>query len=282
LRIVRAVTDFFGIDVGTQLAPLIATDKPPRLVTRRLEVQRTEFDGMAVWTLLPPSPSGKVVIALHGGAYVVQPTVMHWSDYALMSRQTEATIVVPIYPLAPYSTAHEVVPRIADLITAQIERHAPRTVSVYGDSAGGGLALAASQVLVRRRSATPARMVLISPWLDVSMTNPAIQGVDDPALDCESMQRSGRLWAGDLEPTDPLVSPVYGTLTGVPPTAVYSGTLDLLNPDVLRLQEIASRTPGAEFTFVIRAGEMHDWAMGGLPEARAVRGRIYQQLLDTD
>ena len=94
------------------------------------------------------------------------------------------------------------------------------------------------------------------------------------------MEAWGRLWAGDLDPADPRVSPLYGSLAGLPPTAVYSGSLDLLSPDVLRLRERAL-AEGADITFVLRKGLAHDWADRLallLPEAAAVRPDIYQQL----
>jgi acetyl esterase/lipase len=125
-------------------------------------------------------------------------------------------------------------------------------------------------------------MVLISPWLDVTMSNPAIASVDDPVLDPVVLKGTGSLWAGDLDPTDPLVSPLYGSLAGLPPTAVYSGSRDVLSCDVLLLQDKALDLGDADnFTFVLRNGLSHDWAMGGLPLSRetvAVQPDIYVQL----
>jgi acetyl esterase/lipase len=182
-------------------------------------------------------------------------------DYADIARNTGATVVVPIYPLAPQATASTVVPEIADLIAAQIAQRGAQNVSVYGDSAGGGMAISAVQILVGRGSPTPSSMVLLSPWLDVTMSNPAIASIDDPVLSMPSLVRSGLLWAGDLDPADPLVSPIYGSLAGLPPTTIYSGSLDLLSADVLRLQDDAI-AQGAPITFVVRNGEIHDWAIG--------------------
>jgi triacylglycerol lipase len=285
LRVMRAVTGVLRIRSGsTQLGGLLATTRPPRLTTRGLNAHRSEFEGMPVWTLVPASPSGKYVVALHGGAYVVEPTIIHWFDYASMARDTGATVVVPLYPLAPNGTASNVVPKIADHISAVIADadHDPEAVGVYGDSAGGGLALIATQELVRRGSPTPARMVLISPWVDVTMSNPVMHDIDDPLLNAADSRQKGKLWAGSLDTTDPLVSPLYGSLSGLPATAVYAGSLELLAADMLVLCDKALATPGAEFTFILRKGEMHTWALPVLPEARGVRPQIYEQLLRTD
>ena len=71
---------------------------------------------------------------------------------------------------------------MADLISAQIDQHGAENVSVFGDSAGGNIALVAVQEMVRRGDPVPSRMVLSSPALDSTLSNPAIQFVDDPTL----------------------------------------------------------------------------------------------------
>ena len=227
-------------------------------------MQRSEFEGMPVWTLQSAgSTSGKDVVAVHGGAFVVQPNIFNWLDYAAMVRNTGATVIVPIYPLVPQGTAATVVPAMADLISSQIDQHGAENVSVYGDSAGGTIALAAVQELVRRGDPVPSHMVLISPALDATLSNPAIPFVDDPLFSgvLPTLHNIVQLWAGDLDLTDPLVSPLYGSLAGLPPTAVYVGSLEILAPDVLVLQDKALATPGADFTFILRKGELHDWAI---------------------
>ena len=282
LRGVRVFTDFFGLDIGTSLAPLIATDRPRCFTTRNLNAERSELEGMTVWSLQPSSPSGKYVLALHGGAYVVQPTVIHWIDYAKLARETGATVVVPIYPLAPDGTAGTVVPVVADMLASMIDRHGSQAVSVYGDSAGGAIALSAVQTLISRHESVPARMVLLSPVLDHTMTNPETERISDPVLRVEMVKEVGRLWAGSLDRANPLVSPLQGSFENFPPTAIYSGSLDLLSADVARLQD-KTRAQGAPFTYVLRTGLLHVWPIGQvLPEARKVRPQLYRQLLGSN
>jgi triacylglycerol lipase len=143
LRAVGAVTDFLGVDFGTQIAPLMAFDHPPSFMMSDLDVQRGDFAGQPVYRIHSRNSSGKYVVALHGGAYVVQPTINHWSAYAAIARHSHATVVVPLYPLASTlgGRAETVIPDTADLIAAQITQHGADNVSVYGDSAGGGMAL---------------------------------------------------------------------------------------------------------------------------------------------
>lgn len=283
LRRVGQIADVLGLDFGTQITPLMASARPPSFTVRGLHVGREDFKGQPVYAISTDDPSGYVVVALHGGAYVAQPTVNHWLAYAQLARRTHATVIVPIYPLAstPSGRAQTVIPDLGDFISVLIAEHGVDKVSVYGDSAGGGMALAIAQHLVSQNQPTPSRMVLISPWLDVTMTNPAIATIDDPVLRLASLRTAGRQWAGDLPPTDPLVSPLYGSLDHLPTTAVYCGNLDLLAADVLRLQDLTLATEAGAFTFILRNGAIHDWAMGGAlstPEAASVQRNIYEQL----
>ncbi len=112
--------------------------------------------------------------------------------------------------------------------------------------------------MVANNETVPASMVLLSPWLDVGMTNPNIALVQDPLLPIGPGQQLGKLWAGNLSVTNPEVSPLYGSLSGLPPTYVYSGNLDSLSPDVLVLQQEAAAV-GAPINFVLANGQIHDW-----------------------
>ena len=287
MRVVRKVTDALGLDIGTDLAPLIATARPPFFVTTGLSVRRNEFQDILVVTIRSRSSarpdrrnSVDVIVAIPGGAFVVRPTIMHWALYSLMARRTGAAVVVPVYPLATEGgTPDSVVPKIANLISDQIATHPDGRVGVYGDSAGGGLALLAIQRLVADNEPVPSSLVLVSPLLDVTMSNPAIPSVGDPVLDAAALRESGLKWAGALDPKDPSVSPLYGSLEGLPPTYVYSGTLDVLYPDVLVLQQHA-RQHGAPVAFDLRKGRIHNWAMLPVtPDGRGVLPGILAQLV---
>jgi triacylglycerol lipase len=242
------------------------SNTPPRLLPLLLgeTVQHTTYNGMSVVQITPAHPDGNYVVAIHGGAFIFGPSIFHWLDYTVMAYQTGATIEVPIYPLLQQGgTAGTVVPNIAGLISSEVTAHGASHVSVTGDSAGGNLALAAAEYMVAHGETLPASMVLLSPWLDVTMTNPNIAFVQDPLLPVGPGQLIGKEWAGGLSVTDPEVSPLYATsaiLHGLPPTYVYSGNLDSLSPDVLVLQQEAA-TAGAPINFVLANGEIHDWVI---------------------
>jgi triacylglycerol lipase len=275
------VKDFLGLSgienqLGSPSSPLLALfasnippislfigNTPPKFLPFLFgeTVQHTTYDGMSVVQITPAHPSGDYVVALHGGAFIFPPSIFHWFDYTRMAYQTGATIEVPIYPLLQQGgTAGTVVPEMAGFISMEIAQHGASNVSVYGDSAGGTLALAAVEDLVANNETVPASMVLLSPWLNVALNNPNIAFVHDPLLPVGPGQQIGNEWAGGLPENDYLVSPLYGSLKGLPPTYVYSGSLDSLAPDVVVLDQEAA-TQGAPISFVLRTGEFHDWIL---------------------
>src|SRR4029077_9301834 len=89
-RVVGVVGKLFGAPSAVSFAaPLLESDSPPWFTTLGLNVQRSEFEGMPVWTLQSPtSASGEYVVGLHGGGYVLKPTLLHWLDYAAIARDT--------------------------------------------------------------------------------------------------------------------------------------------------------------------------------------------------
>jgi triacylglycerol lipase len=209
--------------------------------------------------ITPAHPDGNYVVAMHGGGFL-QPLLTSWIDYSMMAYQTGATIEVPMYPLLQQGgTAGVVVPKMAGLISSEIAAHGASHVSVLGDSAGGSMALASVEYLVANNETVPASMVLLSPVVDNSFSNPDIASIRGNWLPpASTMQQLGKVWAGDLPMNNYEVSPLYGSLKGLPPTYVYAGSQDLVAPDLLLLQQEAV-AQGAPISFVLANGETHDW-----------------------
>ncbi|OBI52434.1 PE domain-containing protein [Mycobacterium sp. E787] len=259
---------------------LLVGNSPPKLLTLLLgeTVQHTTYDGMSVVQITPAHPDGNYVVAIHGGAGIFPPLIFHWLAYTAMAHQTGATIEVPIYPLVQQGgTAGVVVPKMAGLISSEIAAHGASHVSVLGDSAGANIALASVEYLVVNNETVPASMVLLSPPVDLSWSNPSIGSIRGSWLPpVSTIQQIAKQWAGNLPANNYEVSPLNGPLNGLPPTTVYAGTQDITAPDVLVLQQEAA-AQGAPISFVLAAGETHDWAFI-TPDAFGYWPQIKQEL----
>ena len=294
LRFLRWFSETTGISLFSGVVGSVTSTDPPRLATLGLTVTEREFNGWTVWELAPPQPSGEYVVALHGGGFAAEANILHWSDYGQMARDTGATVLVPIYPLAPplgTGTATTLVPPMADYLSLLIDAHGVDNVSVYGDSSGGSFAVLAVQELIRRCRAAvacvltesqPSRMVLVSPALHITLRTPEVEAIDDPILPrWDPDEIPG--YNGELDMDDYRVNPISSDdLTGLPPTAMYIGTQEQLYPGALAFRDkLLAQDPDADFTVIIGDGQLHGWALGGLvinSQAPIWRSTVYRQL----
>ncbi|WP_411102711.1 alpha/beta hydrolase fold domain-containing protein [Streptomyces sp. cmx-4-9] len=255
-----------------------ASHLPPRSLGRVAEISRTFVGAWPVYDVCPrgAEPAARVLY-VHGGAYVGELVRPHWALIRTLVTQARARVVVPAYILAPRGTADRTVPVAADLLSGLIAGGGPGGTVLVGDSAGAGLALAAAQWLQERTGAQPSRIVLISPWLDVSTSHPdqAAIEADDPMLARPGLREAGRLYAGNLPVGDPRVSPLHGSFEGLAPLTVFTGTRDLLHTDSRELRERA-RAAGVEVEFHVGTGLPHVYPLMPVPEGRAARERIVE------
>ena len=175
--------------------------------------------------------SNKVILYLHGGSYIGELEKFHWNFFKDVIDETQSTIIIPDYPLAPEHTYAEVFKIMEPLYKEIIEKVEDKEFILMGDSAGAGLALALYQRNGKLNHRLPDKTILISPWLDVRMENPKINEIDDPVLNKALLKLSGRKYAGKNGMKSYLVNPVLGPTDKLKNIYILSGTRDILNPD---------------------------------------------------
>lgn len=246
------------------------TARPSRALRREFLVSSTTADGHETFTVAPREGASRHhILYLHGGAYVFEMIGLHWRTIAALIRRTGATVTVPIYPLAPRHSWRDAFAMLRPLHAELAARHGAANITIAGDSAGGGMALALAQLLREVGDPLPGRLLLFSPWLDVATDDPGVRAIEprDPLLAIPAAQTAGRWWADELPLDDPRVSPIHGALSGLPPIAVFTGTRDMLNADARRLRDKAAGE-GADLRFHEYDGMFHVWVCTPIPEAR--------------
>ena len=249
---------------------------PSRWVRRLVAVEETRFNGSRVFMIAPTGPKSHVtVLYLHGGAYVFDILPAHWRFLARLVRSTRCSVVVPLYPLAPEHDWRDVFGLLLPLAGRLGADRGQANIIIMGDSAGGGLALSLAQQLRDAGQPLPARLILLAPGLDMTFSDPRQPGLAsiDPMLDLPGVRAAATWYAGDLSPADPKISPLFGSLAGLPPIAVFIGTRDLLNPDSHRLQAKAAQE-GVPFVLHEYRDMFHVWPLAPVAEARQAREQI--------
>lgn len=252
-------------------------DCPPTRLTRRLcRTRSVASAGMTAWIVRPrrAEPATRVLY-LHGGGYVHPLTPDYWRLVRALCA-APAEVVVPLYPLAPDATVDDVLPMLM-----QLEESLPVDLPlvIMGDSAGGALAFVLSRTLSDAGRPTPARVVALCPWLDATLDEEAVAGLEstDPMLAESGLRAAGRWWAGTRAPDDPLVSPVAAPLDGLPPVDVFIGDHDILRPAVNDLAAAAEKSSISLSIHEVSA-MFHVWMTRLIPEGRRTRRRLVQLL----
>ncbi|MFN5367722.1 MAG: alpha/beta hydrolase fold domain-containing protein [Roseiflexaceae bacterium] len=241
------------------------------VVKFKSRVERTTVGGMDTVVLTSATPSGRVVWYLHGGAYIFQASEFHWQMLDRLVQTTNATVIASIYPLAPNHHAADVIPALRAVYAAIVAETAPPNVYIAGDSAGGVLSLAVAQDLRDQQLPQPAQLWLLSPWLDIAMSNPEAVPLDagDTILSIAGLVMAGQHWQAHLDARHPWVSPLFGDMRGVAPLAIWVGAHEIFLPDV-RLLRAQAEQHGLLAHYVEAPGMFHAYAVFPVPEAKEV------------
>jgi epsilon-lactone hydrolase len=253
--------------------------EPPAAVRRRHDVTSRRVGGFECHTVAPRGRQAqRAAVYLHGGAYTSEIAPQHWT---LVSRMADAgvRVEVPIYGLAPQHSYRDAYPFLTAVYRDLLAEVDPATITIAGDSAGGGLALGFAQTLPAVGLPQPGRLILISPWLDLTLSHPDLPAVEtrDPWLSSAGLHEAARVWADGDDPTGPRLSPGNGPLTGLAPMDVYVGTREIGLPDALLLQE-RCEAAGVKPRLTVCEGAVHVYPLVPAPEGRAAARRIVQDV----
>lgn len=216
--------------------------KEPKEVGENCNISNQTYKGRKIFIIEPNEEKNDIVILyFHGGSYMAEASNKHWNFLEKLAIDTKSTIVMPDYPLTPkynYKDVFEMVEPLYKEITKKID---VKNLIVMGDSAGGGLGLALLEKVSQESIPLPEKTILISPWLDVRLTNPKIEEVQkkDTVLNKETLKLAGLAYSGEDGINSYLVNPIDGDLEKIKNVTIFTGTDDILNPDVYVLQERA-------------------------------------------
>ncbi|HEX6151019.1 alpha/beta hydrolase [Nocardioides sp.] len=248
---------------------------PTRLVPgfgRRFSVVTEELAGFPVHVVTPRHRDpDRTLFYVHGGGFMAPIDPFQVRYVTRLATALDARVVLPDYPLAPEHTWRDSFEPLTDLVARLAGQS---RVTLAGDSAGGGYALALALALRDRGGKQPSELLLLSPWVDLSTSTPDTASYDeiDPWLFLGKVHAYAEWWAGSPEDLGrPEVSPALGDLSGLPRALMLCGSRDLLVPGCRLLADRAAATDW-DLTYVERPDLLHVFALlPFIPEARVAR-----------
>lgn len=185
--------------------------------------------------------SDRVIYMIHGGGFTFGSPWSHKFLAGRIARESASPVFLPDYRLAPEHCYPAAVDDVEAGYHWLVEQgYHPENIVVCGDSAGGNLALQLQSRLLEHGKDTPSGIILISPWVDMDLSDMTTRDLErkDPFLALSFVERSRDLYAPDLAPEDPRISPVNMQFSvDWPPVFIQSGGAEIIAGGIELLHE---------------------------------------------
>jgi acetyl esterase/lipase len=276
IRLIKPLLNRMSIPTARTFQDALG-DLGAKLVAGRVAFETLPMDGFEACFALPEDEKDmrQVILYLHGGAYVAGNMKYARGFAGILADKTQQRVLSVAYRLAP---EHPFPAALDDALAAYQYLLArgwdPRHISFAGESAGGGLIYCLCLRLKQLGLPQPAALVGISPWTDLTFSGASYStnACKDPSLAEDVLRDHASVYAEGTQ-HDPLVSPVFGDLTGLPPSLLFVGGDELLLSDTVMLAE-RLKSSGCRVELCVEEGLWHVYVLFSIPEARAALDQI--------
>ena len=228
-------------------------------------------------------PDQTIIFYVHGGEFVYNPLGSHFDSLYEIAKKTNSMVILPIYHKLPNYTYKDNYPVLISLYKEVLTSHPNSKIILMGDSAGGGMALVLAQLFRSEGIRQPNEIILISPWVDLNTEHPQLDAYEeaDPLLVPWKLQMLGKMWAGDRDTSDPMVSPIFGDFNDLAHITLFVGTREIFFPDIIKLDKILTDN-GIFHDLIVGQEQNHVYVLYPIPEGKDARAKIINIINQTD
>lgn len=241
------------------------------------EVKKTIYQGRKIFILNDNTESKTTVFYFHGGGFVLEFFSSQWNFVNDIIKKSNVRVIAIDYRLIPFGNYNDAFNLIIPFYKEYIDKH-DENIAFMGDSAGGNLSTTLYYELLKQNIPLPKQMILISPWVDLSSTNPDIDKYikKDTLLTKKGLLLAGRTWSKGIDIKDDKVSPLYGDIKNINNTIMFYGDHDLLYPDGKLFADELVKNPSNHVYF--KKGMNHVYPLYPIREAKEARKIIVDYL----
>lgn len=237
------------------------------LPTRGISRRKIQVNGVSVQDL-NASQSGHLIIYAHGGAFYLGDVATHVGLTSRLAKLCQARVWSVNYRLAPQHPFPAALDDLLSVYRSALEQVSADNIILAGDSAGGGLTLSTACAIRDAGLPQPAGLILISPWVDLTLTDMhSVADKIDPLVSWKFLRAGIRHYCGNENPGHPRISPLFSDLQHLPAVLMHCGTDEIIRGDSERLnQRLIQAGVAVDFklvadmwhVFPIHAGSLHE------------------------
>lgn len=235
----------------------------------RVILKNHKFDSFeAAWVIPKDMRREGVILYLHGGGYTCGGLEYATGFGSTLAVEHGARVFCPAYRLAPEYPYPAALDDSIEAYSYLLEKgYSPDHITLCGESAGGGLALALCMRLRDASLPMPAGIIALSPWTDLTMSGDSYEKNKerDPSMTIDALRFFASSYTENFE--DPMVSPIFGNLDGMPPALVFSGEDEIMLSDAKSLCE-KLKASGCDCRHIIKKERWHAYLLYSLAEDR--------------
>ena len=216
---------------------------PKKRFFKNRQVSNFKIYNTLITEITRDKPSNSLLIFIHGGAFISGPSKHHWDTIQEITNKTNHTIWMCDYPKAPENKISEISKNIDFVYNTALKKYKAKHIILLGDSVGGTLITALTQRLIKSNIELPYKIILVSPVMDATMSNPQINTIDkiDPMLSKVGVLSAKKMCAENNDLKNEKISPINGSFDNFPNTILLLAEKDIMYPDQkLAVQKLIS------------------------------------------
>ncbi|MEP0266758.1 alpha/beta hydrolase [Dokdonia sp.] len=224
------------------------------------QVKRFVEAKTSITEIIPASATKNLIIYCHGGAFISGPSKHHWDAIREIATKTNAIVWMIDYPKAPENKIDVICENIDKVYSKALEKYIANTITLIGDSVGGTLIISLVQRLVLEDIERPSKLVLISPVVDATLSNPEIEKIEriDPMLSKKGVLSAKQMCVDNNDLSNVRISPINGSFEAFPNTLIFAAENDITYPDQKIVIE-KMKNSNTNLKVIIGDGMPHIW-----------------------
>lgn len=219
------------------------------------------------------------LLYIHGGSFIDKPLHMQIRFVKKVAKKLNSTLIVPLYKTIPDGNSQELLMELKSIYQLLLSHN--DKIYLIGDSAGGGSILSLSLELVKEKIKNPQSIIMLSPWLDLSLSNQKISEKKDIVCSMSGNKYCGKLWADNYDITDYRVSPIYGDFECLNKIFISCGGNEICQPDCIKLASKLKQDK-INYKFVQFNNQFHNFELYPIIESKILINEICKYIMEED